>query len=251
MRTLFLAWQSEKSRAWYPVGRLDADIAKNEFVFEYTRGALAAKDCDGFHPISAFPEFRQRYEASELFPLFQNRIIDSHRRGFVDYVRSLDMNAASVDPLDILAVTGGERQTDSFEVFPRIEKDKNNSFVCRFFLHGLRYGLQETQTRALALKVGEKLEVSREFNEPSQSLALKLSTIDDHVSLGWAPRYLVPDLLPAVMDSNHVSAVVIRNNELGTPLNRRILIELSGTLPAEYVPMRGENFEVISDLVTH
>jgi hypothetical protein len=251
MRTLFLAWQSEKSRAWYPVGRLDADIAQKEFVFEYTRGALAAKKRDGFLPISAFPKFNERYESSELFPLFQNRIIDSHRRGFVDYVRSLDMNAESVDPLDILAVTGGERQTDSFEVFPKIEKDKNNGFVCRFFLHGLRYGSQEAQARALALKPGEKLRVSQEFNGPTQNLALRLTTLNDHVSLGWAPRYLVPDLLPAVGNSNQLSAVVIRNNELGMPLNRRILIELSGTLPAEYVPMRGENFEVISELVTH
>lgn len=251
MRTLFLAWQSDKSRAWYPVGRLDADVAKEEFIFEYTRGALAAKHCDGFHPISAFPQFKERYESSELFPLFQNRIIDSHRRGFVAYVHSLDMNAASVDPLDILAVTGGERQTDSFEVFPKIEKDKNNGFVCRFFLHGLRHGSPESQSRALALMVGEKLGVSQEFNRASQSQALKLITLDDHVSLGWAPRYLVSDLLHAVGDTNHVSAVVIRNNELGTPLNRRILIEVSGTLPAEYVPMRGENFEVISERVPH
>lgn len=251
MRTLFLAWQSPNSRAWYPVGRLDADITQKEFVFEYTRGALAAQEGDGFHPISAFPEFGERYESSELFPLFQNRIIDSHRRGFVDYVHSLDMNATSVDPLDILAVTGGERQTDSFEVFPKIEKDKNNAFVCRFFLHGLRYGSPETQARALKLNAGEELMVSLEYNNPSKSLALKFVTSDDHIFLGWAPRYLVPDLLPALVDSTHVRAIVVRNNQLGTPLNRRTLIQLSGTLPPEYEPMRGKNFEVISEVTTH
>jgi hypothetical protein len=39
---------------------------------------------------------------------------------------------------------------------------------------------------------------------------------------------------------------VIRNNAVGTQLNRRILIELSGALPQDYEPMSDNGFKTIS-----
>lgn len=43
VRTLFVAWQAgDSSRAWFPIGRLDAEAAEDEYVFRCTRGALHA-----------------------------------------------------------------------------------------------------------------------------------------------------------------------------------------------------------------
>jgi hypothetical protein len=249
MKTLFLAWQAPASRLWYPVGRLDADQARAKYEFQYLMGARKAER-DGFHPISAFPRIDEHYCSTELFPLFENRVINRHRRGFAEYVESLGMDAGSVDPLEILSVTGGERQTDNFEVFPKLIKSADNRFECRFFLHGLRHCSGSARMRALALQPGEYLRISVELNNPATRLAVQLLT-QDYEMIGWAPKYLVLDLLGAAADFPELTARVVRNNAEGTPLNRRVLIELSGTLPEGLEPMSGEDFDVIPAVSRH
>jgi hypothetical protein len=243
IKSLFLAWQAP-NRLWFPVGRLDTDSARDLYVFEYTRGALKAQKEAGFEPLIAFPNFEQRYESPESFPLFKNRVLDPHRKDFLAYLRSLDLDAEHSDPLEILAISGGERQTDSFEVFPKIEKCPDNSFACRFFLHGLRHISEEARQHALSLRPQESLRVSIEMNNPTSEFAIRLST-EEYQFLGWAPRYLVPDLLRAIAEHPRVQAKVIRVNDLGTPLNRRVLIELSGHLPATFEPMSSSDFQTI------
>lgn len=246
MKTLFLAWQAPTSRAWYPVGRLDADYEHSDYQFEYTQGAVEAANKDGFHPISAFPDLDRRYEASELFPLFQNRVLDPHRRGFAEYLRSLDLDESSCDPIEILAVTGGERSTDNFEVFPKLEQQPGGRFVTRFFLHGLRHLAELLRERALVLEPTEELRISIELNNPATGIAIQLSTMD-YQFVGWSPRYLVSDLLKAASQSfRDLGARVVRNNDLGTPLNRRILVELTGVFPDGFEPMSGKPFTAIS-----
>ena len=243
MKTLFLAWQSPQTRAWFPIGRLEADEKLKKYIFHYTQGIDKAK-LQGFHPMSAFPEFSRRYESSELFPLFKNRVLASNRRGFQDYLRSLDLDSASVDLLDILAITGGERQTDSLEVFPKLEKNKESMFKCRFFLHGLSYCHESVRERILALQVGESLGILLEVNNPATSLAIQFKTTDQ-VLLGWSPRYLVNDLLGAAVSYRNLQATVVLNNPEGTPLNRRVLVEMTGILPDDYEPMSSNDFQIL------
>lgn len=90
MKSLFLAWQAP-NRAWFPVGRLDADVDRHQYRFGYTKGAIQAEDSVGFKPLPAFPEFQRTYESSELFPLFQNRVLDPGRKDFAAYLASLDL----------------------------------------------------------------------------------------------------------------------------------------------------------------
>lgn len=243
VKSLFLAWQAP-NRLWFPVGRLEADNAQPLFVFEYTKGALKAHDAAGFEPLVAFPEFGRRYESPELFPLFKNRVLNPHRKDFLAYLQTLDLDPAHPDPLQILAISGGERQTDSFEVFPKIEKNPDNSFCCRFFLHGLRHVSEDAKRRALSLKAGEPLRVSLELNNPATGLAIQLTT-DDYHFIGWTPRYLVSDLLGAMVECPKVEGRVVRVNDLGVPLSRRVLIELSGSFPASFEPMSGSDFQAI------
>ncbi len=243
MKTLFLAWQSPETRAWFPVGRLEADEYQSKYVFQYTQGVDKAK-LEGFHPMSSFPDFSRRYESSELFPLFKNRVLASTRRGFQEYLRSLDLDISSVDLLDILAVTGGERQTDSLEVFPKLEKTKDSIFTCRFFLHGLRYCHESVRERILALEAGESLGILLELNNPVTHLGIQFKT-KDQLLLGWSPRYLVDDLIGAAVSYHHLEAKVVLNNPEGTPLNRRVLVEMTGVLPDDYEPMSSTDFQII------
>lgn len=242
MRTLFLAWQAPAERAWFPIGRLDADTEHSHYRFHYTRGAKSAQR-EGFHPMVSFPNLEETYEASELFPMFQNRVLGQQRRDFSHYLESLALDRP--DPIEILAVTGGERQTDSFEVFPKIEKQADDSFVCRFFIHGLRHVSQAAQDRALQLSADEALGVSLELNNPKHGLAIQL-TSRDYEFIGWTPRYIVGDLLQAIARAHNISAKVIRVNPDDIPINRRVLVEMSGYLPHDFEPMAGGDFLLLS-----
>lgn len=243
VKTLFLAWQAP-SRVWFPVGRLVADQANHSYQFDYIQGALKAQLEAGFEPLLAFPDFDQHYCASELFPLFKNRIISSGRKDFADYLRSLDIDPENPDLMEVLAVTGGERQTDNFEVFPKINRQADGSFKGRFFLHGLRHVNPLAIPRAQELTDGESLQVSVEVNNPVTRIAVLLHT-RDYMTLGWTPRYLVTDLLEAMSGAPVLNACVVKANPPSTPINRRYLIELDGHLPAGFDPMSGQDYQPI------
>lgn len=243
MKSLYLAWQAP-DRKWFAVGRLDADVANDRYLFGYTKGALHAEKAVGFSPLPAFPDFRAAYEASELFPLFKNRVLDPNRKNFSEYLQSLGLEHN--DPIEILAVTGGERRTDNLEVFPRIVKDEAGAFVCRFFLHGLRHMPEEARVRATSLKAGDQLGVSVELTNPATRVGIQLTTRPDYYFVGWTPHYLVADLLKATSAVDLIGAKVVLVNMDDVPLNRRVLIEFSGKLPQEVTPMSDAQFQLIT-----
>ena len=250
MKSLFLAWQAP-NRAWFPVGRLDADVAQQSYHFGYTKGARQAEHDVGFKPLPAFPDFARTYESSDLFPLFQNRVLDPGRKDFAAYLTSLELPPSRADPIEILAVSGGERQTDSLEVFPRIESRPDGTFRCRFFLHGWRHMSAASQSRAMTLQPGEELGVSLELTNKAAQVAILL-TSSNYDFLGWTPRYLVNDLLNAISEKPSVAATVVRVNAADVPANRRVLVELTGTLPAGSQPMSAEEFQpLVPGPLTH
>lgn len=246
MSILFVAWQAPApTRAWFPIGRLDASADRHDYVFRYTYGALHAQQRSGFEPLIAFPDLNRRYEARELFPLFKNRILEPNRKDFAEYLRWLDMDPEHADPIEILSLTGGERQTDSLEVFPQVRKLPDGTIRCRFFLHGLRHVSAAARERAERLAEGEALQVAVEVNNPATTYAVQLQTTDCHL-IGWAPRYLVSDLRAALLEHATVSATVQRINRLDAPFARRVLIELSGGVPQNFEPMTSEEYRVVA-----
>ena len=59
-QTLFLAWQDKnRTRGWFPVGRLDSDRAHSAYRFRYTAGADIAQREAGFPPLLDFPNLHQ------------------------------------------------------------------------------------------------------------------------------------------------------------------------------------------------
>ena len=141
-----------------------------------------------------FPELEWDYRASELFPLFRNRVMNRRRPDLEHYLRNLDL-ARGADPFEILATSGGYRATDAYEVFPKLVKSSDGSFKCRFFLHGWRHVSRGAQERLKILTPGEQLYVTLELTNPSTRLAVQIQTTDYHM-IGWAPRYLVRGLGP-------------------------------------------------------
>lgn len=246
VKSLFVAWQTAgASRAWFPIGRLDADVGNEEYRFAYTQGAVEAQRKGEFKALMAFPDLQRQYESRELFPLFKNRVLDPKRKDFAEYVDWLALDANHRDPIEILSITGGERQTDSLEVFPKLEKADDNTFRCRFFLHGARYMRADSQERLLQLAEGESLHVAVELTNPATGMAVQLQTLD-YALVGWAPRYLVEDICNAVSGGAcDVSATVIRLNAAEAPENRRLLVELAGCFKDDYQPMSSPSFSLV------
>lgn len=245
MKSLFLAWQapsdSPRSRAWFPVGRLDAEPSRSEYRFRYTRGALSAHQDLGFEPLLSFPDFDTDYESNELFPLFKNRVLSDKRKDFEEYIGWLDLDRGHADPIQILSVSGGSRMTDNLEVFPKVDADADGRFKIRFFLHGLRHLGDRAIERAAQLQAGDKLRVMIEMNNPATRLAVTLLT-EDYQMIGWAPRYLIEDLISSVPNAPELSAEVARVNLESAPLNKKILIDFSGKAPADHQPMSTPDF---------
>ena len=246
-KTLFLAWQDQdkrkKSRPWFPIGRLDI-IESELYRFRYIVGAKLA----GYIPFVNFPELYGDYHSSELFALFRNRVMAKSRPDRPSYLRSLDL-PEDATPFEILSVNGGTRVTDAYEVFPKLEKDADGYFTCRFFLYSWQRVSKEAQERINELKPEEELYVTLELTNPATKLAVQIQTTDYYM-IGWTPRYLVSDLAMAMTEGpNDYTAKVVRVNPMPAPSSQRVLIEMRGRWK-KHEPMSGEDFQpLVSDRI--
>ena len=242
-QTLFLAWQDQiASRRWFPVGRLDVNLDKPMYRFRYIRGAEEAQAKARFKPLPDFPKFEKDYRSSELFPLFSNRVMPAGRPDFKNYLEQLGLDSLRNDPIEILAVSGGRRVTDEFQVFPKLQRAKNGAFSCRFFVHGSSHVSEAAQQRLDSLRAGDKLNIALELTNPETGIAVQVQTTD-YFMVGWAPRYLVNDLATAIASSpGKFEAQVVKLNPQPVPSRHRLLVEFHGFWPPEHAPMSGEQF---------
>ena len=239
MKTLFLAWQDKAgSRHWFPIGRLDADAS--DYRFRYVSGSKRAQQEAGFRPLRNFPRWEEDYRSPELFAMFKNRVMWPSRPDFASYLQSMDLSR-DASPIDMLSVSGGHRVTDAYEVFPKLVKKPDGSFVCRFFLHGGRHVTNTAQKRLGELQPKEELYLAVEVTNPLGELALQIQTTDYHM-IGWAPRYLAHDLT-LVEPHGQWGARVVRLNPMPAASEQRVLIELNGHWNEEHEPMTGPDFQ--------
>ncbi len=231
---------------WFPVGRLDADVAAGFYRFRYVQGALEAAKERRFAPFDSFPELEKDYVSGELFPLFSNRLQNPNRPSFREHLRRLDLQAnqdAPFDPIEVLGVSEGRRATDSLEIFPKVERTEGGPFAIKFFLHGWRHIDSHATERILTLKPGEELSVAIEATNPATVWAIQLQT-RDRILIGWAPRYLISDLFQVIVRcSVPVYAKVSRINLPPAPPSQRVLVQFEGCWPEGYEPMSGPAFQ--------
>jgi len=254
MKTLFLAWGLHRSDSsfesdctyWFPIGRLDGKPEQSWFRFVYTRGMLAAQVTVGLQPLVAFPQLDEVYESCELFPLFQNRLISPKREDYAEYLDRLDLSSEHADPFEILAISGGSKQTDNLEVFPELHTRLDGTFSCRFFLHGWDHLNVMSQDRLQHLEPDEPLHVLVELSHSLTSPTVRLHTMDDSLMLGWAPRYLARGVARSVSSGlGHFQARVVQLNQPPSPRSQRVLVELEGAFPAGFEPMNSEEFRYL------
>jgi len=84
-----------------------------------------------------------------------------------------------------------------------------------------------------------------ELTNPATQLAVQIQTEDYHV-IGWAPHYLVRDLVNAIAKApGEYRAQVVRVNPVPAPSKQRLLVELCGHWP-DYEPMTADDFQPLA-----
>lgn len=229
-RRLLVAWQQPESRCYEAVGVLG--VLPGTFRFRYLPRAAAVP---GFTPLPGFPDVGRSYESGRLFPLFAQRVMSSRRPDYPEWLEALGL-PLSVSPWDILARSQGHRVGDSIRVFPEPEVDDSGRSRASFFVHGLRYRLQEDPRVAVTLsdlRVDDVLQLAPEPGNPVNPQAVHVA--GSGVPLGWVPDVLA-DYVQTLLGSGTPTALVAHVNGADVPPNLRLLVEVVGSVPLGHRP---------------
>lgn len=241
MKALFVAWRSGEEAEWGPVGRLEFDGKLYRFC--YVRGA---RTLSGFRPFPGMDDLEQVYESEELFPLFANRLLSKARREYDDFLRwgGFDPNNPP-DPIAILGVTEGIRQTDAIEVFPCPIPDMEGCYLNKFFLHGIRWMGPAAIDRISRLNPEEVLFVEPDVQNLADPNAVGVFT-PDGAKIGYVPRYFAHDVrkLLSGCGGDFIDLFVERVN-LDAPLQHRVLCRIHACWPDGFEPCSGDAFAPI------
>ena len=137
----------------------------------------------------------QVYESDELFPLFANRLLSKSRPEYEAYLRwsGFDIDNPP-DPILVLGVTEGIRQTDAVEVFPCPVPDAEGCYFNNFLLHGIRWLSKAAVERIGELEEGERLKLMLDLQNEHDPQAVAVRTETERMQIGYVPRYLAHDV---------------------------------------------------------
>ena len=186
----------------------------------------------------------QVYESEELFPLFANRLLSRTRPEYEAYLRWSGFDAhSSPDPIVVLGVTEGLRETDAIEVFPCPVPDADSCYFNKFFLHGIRWLSPAAKERIGRLVEGEPLKLMLDLQNDYDPQAVAVRTDLDLMPIGYFPRYLAQDVwqLEQNCGVNFIKLSIDRVNK-DAPLQNRVLCQMHACWPDGFQPCSGADF---------
>lgn len=236
---LVVAWQHPQTRLISAVGMLDVETER--YRFRYLRRAIRTTD---FRPFLGFREFERTYLSDELFPLFQQRVMNPRRPDYERYIRSLSL-PSDATPWEQLARSGGKRTGDTIQLFPEpIVRVDGSSRSC-FLVHGVRHIEKNynpsVQQRIQNLRKGDSLQLVPEPDNEVNPRALLTSTEGGDL-LGWIPDLLL-DHMYTLRESGPVELRVEHTNGPNVPYHFRLIACAEGRVPAGYQPFAGPGWE--------
>lgn len=226
MNSIYLEWQDTEEGCQFPVGRLDVDRQSEPpvYTFRYVNGVRDAMSRAHFIPIPGFWDIDKAYQSPELFPMFQNRVMDRRRPDRSEYLFRLGLKE-DADELAELAVSGGRRLTDNFQTFPVIVPDDNGLFDCRY---ALQRSITDGSLHYLpTLMPGETLDLDQKTGEVF---------FEGHL-VGALPYGLMNGLrINDTWQAENESVKIVQVNP-NAPNNSMVLVDFRGKLPPRFRPM--------------
>lgn len=251
---LVVTWQHPLDRTMSPVAILAYD--GKTYSFDYLESARSVK---GFRPLLEFPELGRHYASSELFPVFEDRVLDPQRPDYARYVQELALDE-SASPWEQLARSGGASEGDTLQLYP-FPQWHEGVWTCRFLVNGSRYllskavnvsgvgrgsfGADELEGILSHLAPGQQLGVVHEHDNASSETALLVLTLDDE-PIGWVPDWLSRELIGHLRD-DVLRFTVDRVNPLDAGWHMRVLVLLRAGLPPEHSFFSSQAWTLASD----
>jgi hypothetical protein len=236
-RVLFVAWQDPETRRILPVARV---VIGPEMGYEFAYiEAVSEAEALGFLPLLSFPELQQVYRSRELWPLLHNRLLQSSRPDYADYLDQLGLAANSAEPFTVLGRSGGRRATDTLELFSPPTATADGRLSCVVLARGVRH-LRGAEGAIASLQTGDRLEVIVDPTNQYNQRALKVCHND--AVLGYLPDYLAFELS---CNAAEIDAAVRKLNLPPAPVHHRLLLEV--TFPAtDPLPFSGGRYRPLS-----
>lgn len=210
---LLVSRQDPETRRYSRVGVLSHD--GHVFRFEYDDGVTRA--------LPGLPLGRV-HESEALFPIFAERVMDSHRPERAETLQQLGLGVEA-EPLEVLAVSGGGRTGDTYELTPLPQP---GPVSLPFLVHGIRHLTPEERAAIDDLKPGDRLELRCETDNEVNERALLVRQNGDR--LGYVPDPLL-DYVHRIME-RPFELVVDRVNPVEAGMHMRLLVRLTGELVA-------------------
>jgi hypothetical protein len=206
------------------------DYAGTTFQFRYVAGV---NDVQDFREVIGFPDRGRTYTSPSLFPFFSQRVLQSDRPDFAEYLDLLKL-PSTASTWDLLARSGGTRKGDPYEVLSEPEVRASGRSALTFFVRGLRFAHEDPDhaaARVSALQPGEPLAL---VDEPDNvvNAGAKLVCDETGFSVGWVPDLLLPWVVAADVDSLSVRVAAV--NGPTSPWHLRLLVSMDAVVPAGF-----------------
>jgi transcriptional regulator with XRE-family HTH domain len=222
-RVFRVIWHNVQTRQFVHVGWLRSSGAL--FTFRYTADAELESD---FEPFAPFPNLREAYRSSDLFPFFADRVASAARPGFGDLASALGLDRAEATPVELLARSWGKSSHDTIQVVPEPTEEPDGTQTRFFLVSGARHVDEDRPDRIakliMRLKRGRRLTLRDEPDNPFNSQAIVLDAGRHQV--GWMPDYLVDEIHKARAGGATIDVGVDQANGPGTPWHLRLLCRL-------------------------
>lgn len=151
-------------------------------------------------------------------------VMDPYRPERAETLEHLGLGAQA-EPLEVLAVSGGGRTGDTYELTPLPQP---GTVSLPFLVHGIRHLTSDERAAIDDLKSGDGLELRRETNNEVNERALLVRQSGDRLGI-------CPGSTARLRASDHgapVQVVVDRVNPVEAGMHMRLLVRLTGELVA-------------------
>lgn len=234
MKHLFVVAQDPHSREWMPVARLSE--RSDGYALRYTMGAARLP---GFNGLGRMANLDQTYRSPDLFPFFANRLIPKSRPEYRDYLRWTGLDTPPESPMEILAVTGGIRATDGFQLVAP-PRTRGSFLSLEFFARGLRHQPKEMLELLQRQEPGARVYLMKDVQNDKDQLALAIRVADPtSILAGYVPRYYCAGLVRLLDHAPGKVVVTVKKVNPDAPFDMKLLLTVQAECP--------ENFDLLED----
>lgn len=206
---LLVSRQDPTTRGYVQVGTLEFDGSRYAFTYETT----AQRALPGL-PLG------KRHTSETLFPIFAERVLDPRRPEKAETLEHLGL-PAEAGPLEVLAVSGGGRTGDTYELTPLPQA---GSVSLPFLVHGVRHLTGAERASIDLLRAGDRLSLRCEPDNPVNGRALLVTQNGDR--LGYVPDPLLDYVHDIITGEYELTIERVNPPEVG--LHMRLLVRLTG-----------------------